>query len=755
MENWEEGWDRLLEEANRQLQKETKRIQDAWKGIYAGMNSYAKSQLNANPDSQANRKPDEDSHQPDFTSHVYGEQPIRRAGTESPKEASRGAGWGKFGENQSNHTYDKSQKNNPRGNYAVNGLDRKAPDRRATDPKAPGGKAPDRRSSGKKLPEQLQQLLDKIQRDSSTPFVDYRLQRNPIYQLNFYDESYHFYEQAALMADYEDNCPYSGEFGQIFWPTYQKLDLAQLRGYFTWRTTVRRVYEAESQGIKKSRVITEAPLCYQYLYVYEILNQVGVDSVWDGYQRLKYIEANLEGQKNGILPHLRDWLFDYVIYYQLDRNLLSDTKRVINDRALSVLLAVEEHTPEEVFDAASVLSTYQVGNSRYVREHLEQYQEMLYRVLVQMGSYYEKNRKVGFWESLFGVPVDHIHQMFEGAIFYDRHINLQDRRQEVHYELDELCSFDYARGRWNCDGYYRVEKNATLGQIMCAVDAELRTQYQYEYPIRNTLELKYLKEIVVREVHRHIKEEEKKKKEEEQAAKAEERRKKQEELRQKRLEEERLREEEEKRRQEEERKKREVVLDFGKLDEIRRAAEITQQRLLVEEPADAEVESVYQSTMTQQFMDSKNPETAVKTEGTEKTAVTENNEDIKKVEATGITEKTESTEIIENIEKDQAADIIISKEKTGSIENADADKYEEISVNGVTLSEAEVYILRALLDGQDYKAYFQSHHLMPSLVAESLNEKLLDEIGDIVIEFDGDEAVLVEDYVDEIKAILS
>ena len=37
-----------------------------------------------------------------------------------------------------------------------------------------------------------------------------------------------------------------------------------------------------------------------------------------------------------------------------------------------------------------------------------------------------------------------------------------------------------------------------------------------------------------------------------------------------------------------------------------------------------------------------------------------------------------------------------------------------------------------------------------ALLADSINEKMMDELGDTVIEFDGDTPVLIDDYIDDL-----
>lgn len=59
-------------------------------------------------------------------------------------------------------------------------------------------------------------------------------------------------------------------------------------------------------------------------------------------------------------------------------------------------------------------------------------------------------------------------------------------------------------------------------------------------------------------------------------------------------------------------------------------------------------------------------------------------------------------------------------------------------------------ILLALLRGDSIAAILKDGHLMPSVVADTINENLFDDIGDNVLECDGDTITLVEDYRDEI-----
>ena len=63
-------------------------------------------------------------------------------------------------------------------------------------------------------------------------------------------------------------------------------------------------------------------------------------------------------------------------------------------------------------------------------------------------------------------------------------------------------------------------------------------------------------------------------------------------------------------------------------------------------------------------------------------------------------------------------------------------------------------ILMALLDGRPVRQQLRERRLMPSLVADAINEALSEEIGDNVIECDGDDIIVIEDYRDDILRII-
>lgn len=66
------------------------------------------------------------------------------------------------------------------------------------------------------------------------------------------------------------------------------------------------------------------------------------------------------------------------------------------------------------------------------------------------------------------------------------------------------------------------------------------------------------------------------------------------------------------------------------------------------------------------------------------------------------------------------------------------------------LSSAEQSFVTALLNGGDFVKAASDSCLLPSILADSINEKLFDVFGDTVIGFDGDKPLIIEDYADEL-----
>jgi hypothetical protein len=71
-----------------------------------------------------------------------------------------------------------------------------------------------------------------------------------------------------------------------------------------------------------------------------------------------------------------------------------------------------------------------------------------------------------------------------------------------------------------------------------------------------------------------------------------------------------------------------------------------------------------------------------------------------------------------------------------------------------TLDALHTQILVSVMRGEPVDALIRNNHLIASVVADTINEAMYDEIGDSVVECDGDDLTLVEDYREDLEFIL-
>lgn len=107
-------------------------------------------------------------------------------------------------------------------------------------------------------------------------------------------------------------------------------------------------------------------------------------------------------------------------------------------------------------------------------------------------------------------------------------------------------------------------------------------------------------------------------------------------------------------------------------------------------------------------------------------------------------EEVDDQPVIEEISPSKDEESIPPVPQTGD----DGDELPDLTAD-------EWFFLKALVNHQPYEEYLKKHFLMASLVADEINDKLLDEIGDTVIEFDDhDQPQIVVDYLTDIQDLL-
>lgn len=335
-----------------------------------------------------------------------------------------------------------------------------------------------------------------------------------------------FIKQGKLLAGYEDDYVYDRRVTHYF-PTYQSLTDPELRGYFSWRTKLRRGN------------LQETSLTYAFLYIYELLNQIGVADPVDGYRKLTEFRDAYGALDDGILPYLNLWLMDYVVYYNLDAGLLADDPQVRFNRGIAVLDSIQSRGDEEVIRAVKQLSPKWLERSKFYREYREDCDTVIVRVLRRMSAHYNARCKKTMVEQYFGSFSQYRVILFDAAVFHERQV--EGSRQ---YMVDENYIYRCRNGLWSVQKYNCLpHSNGKLGDVLKAIDGVMRECYGYGRPIQYKLDTKWILKIIWEEARNLLTEK-----------KAAEEKK--------------------------------ITIDYSRLARIRDAAAVTRDRLMVEEEAE-------------------------------------------------------------------------------------------------------------------------------------------------------------------------
>ncbi len=464
--------------------------------------------------------------------------------------------------------------------------------------------------------------------------------------------SKNFYTQAKFMENYEDNHPWYGDYHRYF-PTYHDLRLAELRGYFTWRTQLRN---GDYQPISASLA---------YIYVYELLNGIGADSPEDSLRKLKEFEIGFldsEIGDSGMRRNLHRWMAELAIIKNVKPELAAryfDEKEAAQDKALTVLEQPDRYSDGEVFGALCEMTTVRLNKSPVVtkcggegtRLFAELWRYMLVNMITESGNFF--NMCFGTLRELRWYPLCN-------AVYWH-----PEPYADAEYVLNESHSFFCKDGLWYERTYPRVYFNKEMLNDFChEADRQLRAYLKTGRPLKQRESAAWASTYIGAFI------------EADRQAKAEA-------------------------------AKPKITIRFSQLEQIRRDASVTRDSLLTEE----------EMTEAEELM--KADEMAKVKEMTD---------------AEGMTRAEEMTD----------TEKIIS----AAPDNAHNELSSDL-LNGVQLE-----IMRMLLNGESVRPFIKENHLMPSVLADEINEALFDEIGDTVLECDGENLSLIEDYTEDIKELL-
>ena len=444
-----------------------------------------------------------------------------------------------------------------------------------------------------------------------------------------------FYHQGKLMQDYEDNLPWEGEYRRYF-TTYHDLNLRQLRGYFTWRTHIRK---GDFRPIATSLA---------YIYIYELLNGIGTDSPEDALSKMREFDHGYIGSgvgDPGMLKNLYKWMFEYAILNALPAETVmryADPEILKKDAALAVLKTPRQHTEEEIFTALCTFAEKTPAQSPVVMKDKIKARHLFSGIWKHLSGHYHENGK-NIFTACFGERKAYGWHPLSNAVYYEN-----QAIPDTDFILNECRSYHCRGGIWQEKRYDNLYFDKALFQsIIHAADRILRRHCKTGHYLREKPGEAWLTPYIMAVLKA------------EQDAEAEAQRPR-------------------------------ITIDFSSLTQIRQEALITRDSLLTEEETDE---------IGQPFA--------------------------------GEPEECRHNGF---------------DEFDGFDELDELDGFDRF--NGLDTSHLQ--ILTALLSGQSVADTIKNRHLMPSVVTDTINDALFDEIGDNILECDGDRITFVEDYREDV-----
>ena len=457
---------------------------------------------------------------------------------------------------------------------------------------------------------------------------------------SFLQKCSNFYRQGKFMEDYEDDVRWAGAFRHYF-PVYHDLNIKQLRGYFSWRTHVRK---GEFLPIAISMA---------YIYLYELLNGIGADSPEDALEKMKAFETNFLNAGLGdsnMQKNLRRWMLEYAVIHNIpadEARQYADPEVIAKDDALAVLKNPEESSDEEIFCALCTFAGKKLEQSSAIKKGGPRGKHLFAAVWKYAAGTYSIYGK-DIFTACFGVQKSFVWRPLSDAVYWEEH-----RHADTDYVLDASRTYRCRSGMWREKRYNDTNFDPKkFGALMHEADRQLRQYMKTGHYLRKNAgeawAAPYVEAVIQADRQAQI-----------EAARPK------------------------------------ITINLSNLDQIRQDALITRDSLLTEEEMG---------------------ETVVND---------------REKQPVNVPDKPEA----------QEAPLRQAEE---NFDFADAGNVP------VSLDEPHRQILMALIHGRPIDTYIKADHLMPSIVADTINEAFFDEIGDNILECDGDAVTVVEDYREDI-----
>lgn len=293
---------------------------------------------------------------------------------------------------------------------------------------------------------------------------------------SFRQKCKNFYVQGKFMADYEDDAPWQGELRHYF-PTYHDLGLKPLRGYFTWRTEIRKG--------NYRRISTSLA----YLYLYELLNGIGTTSVEDSLQKMKefeveYLDSGLDDES--MRKNLYRWMLELAVLNGIAPDLVrqyADPEMLERDNALKVLRHPKDYSDQALFQSLCIFGGNKIASSIVIQKYGDKGIRLFATVWRIALAQYRQAEKTLF-TACFGRRRSYRWYPLGNAVYYKKPL-----REPLTYVLNECREYRFKEGVWYEHCYQKLAfDKKKLSGLLHETDRRLRLYLQTGHPLKEVSE---------------------------------------------------------------------------------------------------------------------------------------------------------------------------------------------------------------------------------------------------------------------------
>ena len=279
------------------------------------------------------------------------------------------------------------------------------------------------------------------------------------------DDADTFFKQAMFMKDFTDN------YGEIvpldtYYATYGKMNDAQLRTYFTWRTKAR-------QGS-----IESTSLSYVFCYIFELLNDVGVANPADALEKLIALWLAFREFDNKIDNYLRDWIRDYYVIHKamLPIAFTEYSQRFPIQRHGEDIEILTKATPC-TWDDLRVIeasSSFKITNGQFYKAGNQEVIEGCACFVIRELAKLFKRSGVDFRNMFIEKRNEKIYSLYQGAVHRDVTV------QTVTVELSDFETMKHNSRGWHREYISITQYRTAIGYIMKLMEVKMRQHFGYK-----------------------------------------------------------------------------------------------------------------------------------------------------------------------------------------------------------------------------------------------------------------------------------